>query len=263
MQRPSRLVQRAPGLIVALAAIGCQPAVVSQGGQTGPDRVAPDGMPGMVPLGPGDGGFTLPDAGAPMPDGSGPDGMPAAPTYRQGPFGGSYVDPNLGGDPAARFSGTAAVGTGPEIVYPLDGFMHAINIRQLRVLWRPNGRANAYRIRFRNDRGTYDLYTSCATDTCSFDLPEAAWGDVATANPDADVELTVSAAASGGGVPTSRPFKLHVSPSALDGGLYYWSTAIQGTYRLAFGQRQPMPFLAPGGGPLRSGGPARVTAATP
>ena len=231
--------------IAVFAAAGCQPAVVQQGGQPGPGPTVPG------PSGPGApwsdaGSFTLPDGGGSMPAGNGPGGMPAGPTYRQGPFGGTYVDPKLVGDPAAQFSGSPALGSGPEIVYPLDGSMHAINIRQLRVLWRPNGRANAYRIRFQNARGTYDLFTSCAADTCTLDLPEAVWGTIAAANPDADVALTVAAAASAGGLPTSRPLKLHISPDALDGGLYYWSTEIQGTYRLAFGQRQPMPFLVPG-----------------
>jgi hypothetical protein len=188
--------------------------------------------PGGVP------GFTLPDAAR-----GDPGNGTAVPSI--GPWGGQYVEPGLPANVPQRFAGQETPTRGPEIVYPLDGSLHPTNLLDLTVQWRRGDPSQTvFRLRFENDRGKYDLYFPCQQDECVFPLPPETWRQIAGVNRDHDLQLTVSGA--GNGRPAlSQPISVHISPYRVEGGLYYWSTSLQGTYRLTLGEKKAAPFIAP------------------
>jgi hypothetical protein len=148
------------------------PAVQRVGGQGPPAASGADAAPAFVP--PAAPPIVWPDAGEVMP--------PAPPPPPSGlfphPFGGSFVDPGLGGDPSGMFGGPAASAGAPRIVYPLDGSMHPVNIFQITIQWsRGASRAPLFRLRFENQAGRYDVFTPCAPaaadpDQCIYPLPD-------------------------------------------------------------------------------------------
>lgn len=186
--------------------------------------------------------FSVPDGG-PFEVATAPP-APAVPST--GPWGGSYVDPALPAGAPMMFSGRPAPAGGPAIVYPLDGSLHPTNLFDTTIQWRQGAAGQAvYRLRFENDRGHYDLYAGCREAECRYPMPEEAWRAVAGLNRDRDVRLTIAAAGGSGADPTSTPVTLHFSASRVEGGLYYWSTSLQGSYRLALGQKKAVPFVTP------------------
>ena len=214
------------------------------------DAGARPGTPG--PSGPA---IALPDAAPPlMPDGSVAAPEPRAPSV--GPWGGQYVDPELLANPVMAFVGTPAVGgpAAPRIVYPLAGSLHPTNLYDINVQWtnpqRLGGRSTQFRLRFQNERGFYDVFAPCIDAECAYAMPEPVWREIAGSNRDRDVTLTITAAASGGNAGTfaSPSISVRFSGGRVEGGLYYWSTSLKGTYRLTLGQKKAVPFIAPGKG---------------
>jgi hypothetical protein len=193
--------------------------------------------------------IALPDA-APV-SAAVPVSEPRAPAA--GPWGGQYVDPGLPVNVATAFVTTAAVGgpAAPRIVYPLAGSLHPTNITDMNVQWtnpqRLAGRSTEFRLRFQNERGTYDVFAPCTAAECTYAMPEAVWKDIARSNADQDVALTVTGAA-GGATFASSAISVRFSAGRVEGGLYYWSTSLKGTYRLTLGQKKAVPFIAPGKG---------------
>jgi hypothetical protein len=161
-----------------------------------------------------------------------------------------------------KFGGAAdpAAGSAPQIVYPLPLSVHPINIADLTIQWRRATAAQTlFRIRFAGRSMSYDFYAPCnqppdgllpaAGDECVYTLPGAGWLNVTAANRRETVQLTVaatSAQAPGFPVATSPPVSISFTPSPVEGGLYYWSTSLQGMYRLAFGSRKAQPYVVPG-----------------
>jgi hypothetical protein len=209
------------------------------------DAGGPSGTRG--PSGPA---IALPDA-APVsaPDGGVVVAEPRAPSV--GAWGGQYVDPGLPVDVAMAFVTTPAVGgsAAPRIVYPLAGSLHPTNLTDMNVQWtnpqRLAGRSTQFRLRFQNERGTYDVFAPCTAAECSYPMPEAVWKEIAGSNRDRDVALTVTGA-SDAATFASSPINVHFSAGRVEGGLYYWSTSLKGTYRLTLGQKKAVPFIAPG-----------------
>jgi hypothetical protein len=183
-----------------------------------------------------------------VPDAAGSGGGPvggtggAGSSAPSGPWGGApTVDPMAPAGAAGRFAGAETMTGGPKIVYPLDGSMHPLNIADVTVQW--SGVAaqdGVYRLRFTNTAGTADIITVCRVAECIYPVPVAVWHNMASANADRDVTLTVSAA--GSQIRSSAPIRLRFSPANVNGGLYYWSTANQGLFRLTFGQRKAAPY---------------------
>jgi hypothetical protein len=183
-----------------------------------------------------------------------PDGGPAEPESRvpsEGPWGGRFVDPKLPADPATAFIGDPAVGgpAAPRIVYPLEGSLHPTNLTDITVQWtnpqRLGGRSLQFRLRFQNERGSYDVFVPCTDAECSYAIPESVWKEIAGSNRDRDVAFSITAAADGGTF-ASSPISMHFSAGRVEGGLYYWSTSLKGTYRLTLGQKKAVPFIVPG-----------------
>jgi hypothetical protein len=162
-------------------------------------------------------------------------------------WGGRYVDPRLPASAPMSFSGRESTMGGPEIVYPLDGSLHPTNLLDITIQWRRGDSGqNLFRLRFQNRVGTFDLFVPCTVDECVFPVPEQSWRQIAGVNRDRDVTLTITAAGNPSGVDlVSPPSTLHFSPARVDGGLYYWSTSLQGTYRLLLGEKKAVPFITP------------------
>jgi hypothetical protein len=159
------------------------------------------------------------------------------------PWGAERIDPSAPANAPTLFGGSETMAARPAIAYPLDGSLHPVNITDIAVQWRGmSATATTYRLRFTNAAGTLNVYTSCAKIDCVYPMPVDQWRAMADANRDADVTFTVAAAGNGATVPTSMPVRLRFSPSAVAGGLYYWSTRQQGFFRLAFGQSKAVPY---------------------
>ena len=79
---------------------------------------------------------------------------------------------------------------------------------------------------------------------CTYPMPEPVWKEIAGSNRDRDVALTITAAAEGGTF-ASSPINVRFSGGRVEGGLYYWSTSLKGTYRLTLGQKKAVPFITP------------------
>jgi hypothetical protein len=226
------------GLALALLVLsGCGPAR--------PPKLEPVSPAGGAPGGPVP-GFNLPDGGAAGGLGS-PTAVPSV-----NPWGGQFVDPALPSEAPRSFSGPGketATG-GPQVVYPLPWSLHPINVLDITVQWRRADTAQTlFRLRFQNDRGTYELFVPCALDDCSYPVPPESWRHIAGLNRDRDVQLTVTGAGVAGGLDrVSTPINIHFSPYRVEGGLYYWSTSLQGTYRLNLGEKKALPFITPGQG---------------
>ncbi|HXI59934.1 MAG TPA: hypothetical protein VNO55_27895 [Polyangia bacterium] len=143
------------------------------------------------------------------------------------------------------FGGQEVTAGGPRVVYPLDGAMHPANILDLAIQWQGLSppQARIYRLRLKNARGMMDFYTSCSAVECIYQVLPKDWQAVGDANRDSDVSLTVAAAGDGATVPTSPAIQIHFTPTSVAGGLYYWSTAKSGIYRLTFGQSKAVPFI--------------------
>ncbi|MDX2021370.1 MAG: hypothetical protein SF187_14105 [Deltaproteobacteria bacterium] len=150
---------------------------------------------------------------------------------------------------------------GPEIVYPLANSLHPLNLPEITVQWRTATNANntAFRVRIFSDASKttrWDFVVACKDkemaaaglgpqdDTeCAATLPTGAWLALAKANRGQRVQVVVTEL--GTQARSSKPLPFSFSPDPVRGGLYYWSTALMGTYRLVFGARKAVPFITP------------------
>jgi hypothetical protein len=183
-------------LLLLIAACGpARPVKIASGAPT-------EGSPGSP--GPG---FTLPDGG--------PVG-PATAVPSVNPWSGQYLDPSLPPMAPGSFSGPGkeTATAGPQIVYPLQRSLHAINVLDITIQWRRGDAAQTlFRLRFQNERGSYELYVPCALDECTYPVPADSWKYIAGLNRDRDVQLTVTGAGVAGGPDrVSAPVLLHFSP---------------------------------------------------
>jgi hypothetical protein len=135
--------------------------------------------------------------------------------------------------------------------------------------WRrgPGVGQQMFRIRVRQASGTvgpFEFYVPCqpppiapppGQDQCIYAMPPGAWLDLALKSRGQDVTLDLGAiddsAAGGGTIAVSDAQVLSFSDDPVEGGLYYWSTHLTNTtglgetYRLLFGARKALAFVAP------------------
>jgi hypothetical protein len=185
-----------------------------------------------------------------------------------------FRDPSIPAspDPAGRLAGPADGNAAhkPSLVYPLAGALHPMNISDVTFQWRRGPATQTlFRIRVRLVAagvavGPFDFYVPCkppavapppALDQCTYAMPPGAWLDVALQSRGQQVSAEVDAVdddpGAGGAVALSDPQLLSFSSDPVEGGLYYWSThstttaSFGATYRLLFGARKALPFIAP------------------
>ncbi len=269
MCRPLQYTSVLALLVSAWAAsIACSTSTAPSGSPR--SRGAPDagdsdasdsGVAGSAASG-GSSSIVVPDAGP-------GDGATAGPQFTRGEAGRSlpppewncgdtcYADPEVPADPASIFAAAAPGGSAPTLVYPLAGSMHPLNLPDIAFHWtRISSEQTLFRLRI-SGVNTYDLYLPChqvamplpqhGLDTeCVYDIPESNWAAIALENAGASVSVELAATdAAGAAVGTTPAIELHFAPYDIIGGLYYWSTAIRGTYRLVFGQATAQPFIVP------------------
>ena len=170
-------------------------------------------------------------------------------------------------------------GHNPTILYPLAGALHARNLTQLNIQWKANTESTLFRITATDKAGhiTQTMYmgkdqllsgaapyNGCKQmpdpDTgnnamyCQYQPDDATWGAIANtaakANPETGGSILLEVAAVvGTGSPLGRQsFELFFSPSAVRGGLYYFSPSISGLQRTPFGSKSATPFISNGNG---------------
>jgi hypothetical protein len=121
------------------------------------------------------------------------------------------------------------------------------------VQWRrARAEHSVFRIQLEQDDVRYRFYTRCepiagaTEDECGYTIPEPEWFDFTFTNRGQTVKLSIAASDADGNVLASgEPVPFHVSEYPVTGGLYYWSTAIRGTYRVVFGAKKADPFIEP------------------
>jgi hypothetical protein len=246
-------------------AAGCA-RVVEMVGWTGP----PDGGGGGGPSAGGTGGRGVVVDG----DSAGGSYTPALPPdWNCGVT--CFRDPSIPAspDPAGRLAGHADGNAAhkPALVYPLAGALHPMNISDVTFQWRRGPVTQTlFRIRVSasgasGGAGPFDFYVPCQPpvaqgtptplDQCTYALPPGSWLDLALKSRGQQVTVEVGAVdddpAAGGAVAVSDPQPLSFSADPVEGGLYYWSThntiaaGFGATYRLLFGARKALPFIAP------------------
>jgi hypothetical protein len=157
----------------------------------------------------------------------------------------------------------AALGTPPEVVYPLDGSVHPVDLRQLTVQFR-RGRPDfrVFRVRLEAPEAglAFDFFTPCIAvgdDGCRYLLGPSVWDSARAELNGKAVRLTVTGSMAVDGVQrSSAPVDLRVVDTNLrNKGFYYWAAVPEhsvdqgpstGIFRLPFGADLAEPFLMPG-----------------
>lgn len=154
----------------------------------------------------------------------------------------------------------------PELVYPLDGSVHPINLNTVTFQFRRGNQAQRwFDIRLSTVSGSsprsYDFITPChapplndtsdanaaAVDRCVYDIPVDMWRSIAEDHAGQTLRVSIGSMESAATpVHRSADYSITFSDTAISGGFYYWSTALGGTYRLPFGATQAVPWIAPG-----------------
>lgn len=163
-----------------------------------------------------------------------------------------YRDSSLDDGAPQAFEGPVTNEHRPVIVYPLEGAMHPINIGEITFQWARESSQELFRIRVSGGATSWDFFVPCqpvpggSSTECSYTLPQNSWLALAYGFRGEDVTITITGT-TGAGEPLSEsePLEASFSPWVVQGGLYYWSTALPGTYRLVFGSPRATPFIAP------------------
>jgi hypothetical protein len=180
--------------------------------------------------------------------GTGPTGMCSPGVLR------CFQDPAL--SPSSPVSGQFSGSPNPDpaatpvIVYPLSGSLHPINLGDITFQWRrgPDAAQTLFRIRLKRLSGdAFEYYVPCnhvGTDSpvmealeCVYHMPPAEWLDLATTvhGETLSADVTGVDPTRPGIIATSDPITISFSPEPVSGGIYYWTTSIQGAMRLPFG----------------------------
>ena len=156
------------------------------------------------------------------------------------------VDPSAPPGAAGHF--TAGGGTAPSLVYPMAQTLYPRNIAQLNFQWTTPSGAKAYRLRFTAPTFEQNVYlgpSACpSATTCQYQLKDDDFVNILRSVAGSAVSITVAQSA-GPGQPygETAPLQLSVSPEDVRGGLYYWSTSIQGIYRVPIGASKAQVFV--------------------
>jgi hypothetical protein len=160
------------------------------------------------------------------------------------------------------FNPDTELGDAPQVIYPLSGSAHPIDLRRLTVQFR-RGRDDfqVFRVRVEApDSGVvYDFFTPCLAidgDGCRYLLEGGVWDNARADLVGKPAILTVTGSTSPRGVQRSSPrLPLQIVKSDLGNkGFYYWTTVPSytpgvssqtGIFRLPFGADQAEPFIMP------------------
>ncbi|HEY2900696.1 MAG TPA: hypothetical protein VGL59_08985, partial [Polyangia bacterium] len=245
-----------------LTAIGCGRAQQTVGAISPPTV---DGASDAPPVNNEAGNPGSPDAAADTGEGDRGATPALVPEWNCGPT--CYRGPEIPTlpKPETRFGGPIDTNPAdkPVIVYPFAGALYPVNLADLTVQWRraPGGAQHLFRIRVTAPPGNglvhFDFLVPCGQppdsmvpEECIYALPPGAWLETVGKNRGQQMDITIAAVDSTVGknlqVATSDSLRLDVSPDSLEGGLYFWSSKISGTYRLLFGARHAQAFISPG-----------------
>jgi hypothetical protein len=213
-----------------LGTLGCGPTLDARPdgspGPNGPDASAKDAHDGPLT----DGGF-----------------VPFDWPYDDPGANGAYKDPALSQDVSDWFGGTATTSGAPDLVYPLDGSMHPMNVRKVTFQWRQgNGANTVFRVELAGLGEKYRFYVPCTQSECIRDMPYDEW--LALGRRFAGHEVTVTlAGVSGAGRPIaqSTAYTISFSPGPVKGALYYWAAAGGVIKRAQLGADKAVPFIVP------------------
>lgn len=130
---------------------------------------------------------------------------------------------------AERFSGPAEAARAPQLVYPNDGVLVPPNLGRLEVHYRRGQSANTlFEVSFRNALTDVRIVTRCVplADGCLFEVTGPLWERLGATNAGGEpLELRVRGTDElGSAVGSSAVQKLSVTPDAVAGALYYWTT---------------------------------------
>ncbi len=152
------------------------------------------------------------------------------------------------------FAGATPGSGGPALVYPAPDTMFPPNIARILFQWSAPA-TNVFRLHFDTGKGTLDVYTDGAHDTCTkAETGGKCWESAAdTLMPYLDaasggkVDLQISALdpAAPSTVSTSPNYVMHVAPHRVGGAIYYWSTTVQGVRRGTLDGRDAADYLTP------------------
>lgn len=155
------------------------------------------------------------------------------------------------------------LGAAPEVIYPLSGSAHPVDLRQLTVQFRRGrGDFRVFRVRVEAEEQhlAFDFFTPCIAvgdDGCRYLLESAVWDAARAELVGKELRLSVTGSTGAAGVQrSSEPVPLRVVGTDLrNKGFYYWASVPQysgpvaqrtGIFRLPFGADQAEPFLMPG-----------------
>ena len=233
---------------------GCSPTGGEGAARTGDVGTTSSGAGGRAG-GVGGSAGSINPIDVPKTDGGG-GSAPAMPTVSKGPppdwnCGATcFRDDIVPAGAIAGFSGPATTASQPVLVYPLAQSVHPINLGDITFQFR---RADVSQTVFRIDvvgTATYSFYVPCQTlvggapEECVYHPHEGDWRDVTFHLRGTEATVVVLALA-GASVASSAPTPIRFTSVDVAGGLYYWSTALRGTYRLLFGARKALPFITP------------------
>ncbi len=155
----------------------------------------------------------------------------------------------------------ATLGKAPEVIYPLAGSAHPLDLRQLTVQFR-RGRSDfrVFRVRVAAPEQdlAFDFFTPCIAvgdDGCRYLLEGRVWDSARAELVGKHARLTITGSTAVDGVQkSSATLPLSVVDANLrNKGFYYWAAVPDGNnvprtgiFRLPFGADQAEPFLMPG-----------------
>jgi hypothetical protein len=183
-------------------------------------------------------------------------GIPGLPWQYAGTNGASaYKDPMLPDSVRDQFKGPPSTSGQPEIVYPLDGSMHAMNQGDITFHWNAGvSTSTLFRLDVDAPNQKFQFYFGCKSDKgqCTYQMPATEWLDLGDKFRGQSLKFTivgtdgsVAAGAPPGVVYTSKPISITFSPEPVIGGLYYWAAASKSIKRFTFGAKKAVPFIKP------------------
>ena len=168
-------------------------------------------------------------------------------------------------DPGSLFEGGTEAGPAPEVVYPIEGSMHPINMLHLTPQWTRGVTEHAITRVIVRGAQDWTFYVPCVTanpfpivgqqdNNCTFRLPAGSWGALADENRDQPVTLEVSTTDAEGEVSPVGTRAISFSPDAVLGGFYYWANRLKPApdeghegliMRAPFGAELASPYIRP------------------
>lgn len=166
-----------------------------------------------------------------------------------------FVDPSLTKDEARALYDVASFPTPPEEVpapkwiYPLAESVHPSNLGLMTLHFeRPSDDLEMFELSMIAMERSRKLYFPCLSsggNGCTYKVPEDFWTNATAEFAGQKIELQLRGA-SVGSISQMASRNVEFSPDPVEGGLYYWSSVLRGMYRLLFGGRQAVPYVAPG-----------------